>query len=140
VNVAHTDHELRPTVGSSSSLRRRVALVISGVWAAILGALPHVLHHVGPLAGAAIFAGATGSLLFGAIGFVVAIPFLRRVRRRTGSWRVPAAVLVAMAIAFTVSTLVVGPAISGGDDDNEPAKTDTPSRPADDPDGHDAHH
>jgi hypothetical protein len=59
------------------------------VGAAVLGAAPHVLHHVGPLAGAALLAGATGKLLFGALGFLLAVPMLRRLRRRTGSWRVP---------------------------------------------------
>ena len=121
-------------------LRRRLAIALSGVWAAFLGALPHVLHHVGPLAGAAIFAGATGSVLFAAIGFVAAIPFLRRLRRRSGSWRVPLAALAAMAIAFTVSTLVVGPAISDDDDTDTPAQQDRRSAPGDEPEGHETHH
>ena len=120
-------------------LRQRLAIALSGVWAAFLGALPHVLHHVGPLAGAAIFAGVTGSLLFAAVGFVAAIPFLRRLRRRTGSWRVPLAVLAVMVVAFTVSTLVVGPAISG-DDADTPAQDDRRSAPGVEPDSHDAHH
>ena len=120
------------------TIRRRLAIVLSGAWAAFLGAVPHILHHVGPLAGAAIFAGATGSLLFAAIGFVAAIPFLRRLRRRTGGWRVPLAILAAMAIAFTASTLVVGPAISGEDDDDTPAQESGP--PSKEPEGHDAHH
>ena len=47
------------------------------MWGGLIGLLPHVLHHVGPLAGAAILAGAGGTLLFAAIGFVAAIPFLR---------------------------------------------------------------
>lgn len=114
---------------------RRIALALPGLWAAFLGALPHVLHHAGPLAGAAIFAGATGSLLFGALGFVAAIPLLRRLRRRTGNWRVPVAVLAAMAIAFTVSTLIIGPAIRG--DGDESAER---SGPAGETEEHNAHH
>ena len=121
------------------SLPARAAAALSALWAAALGALPHVLHHVGPLAGAALLGGATGSLLFAAVGFLAATPFLRRVHRRTGGWRLPLALLAAMAVAFTVSTLVVGPAISSDDDDDPPAKRDAPARPAE-PDDHDAHH
>ena len=110
-------------------------MALSGLWAVVLGALPHVLHHVGPLAGAALFAGATGSLLFGALGFVAAIPFLRKLRKRTGSWRVPAAVLAGMVIAFTASTLIVGQAVRGdGDESAERSRTPAES------DAHDAHH
>jgi hypothetical protein len=36
---------------------------------------------------------------------------LRRLRRRTGSWRVPGSALAAFAAIYTVSTLFVGPAI-----------------------------
>jgi hypothetical protein len=115
--------------------RRRAAMALSGLWAAVLGALPHVLHHAGPLAGAALFAGATGSLLFGVLGFVAAIPFLQKLRKRTGSWRVPAAVLAGMVIAFTASTLIIGPAIRG--DSDESAER---SGPAGETEAHDAHH
>jgi hypothetical protein len=69
------------------------------------------LHHVGPLAGTALVAGAGGRALFGVAGFVATIPMLRRLRRRTGSWRVPGLALAAFAAIYTVSTLIVGPAI-----------------------------
>lgn len=121
------------TVTRRVLLRARVA--ISALVAAFLGLLPHLLHHVGPLAGAALFAGVGGSLLFGAIGLVAAIPFLLRVRRRCGNWRVPAMLLVSFAAVFSVSTFVVGPAISGADDDAAPAVS-APDAPA----GHEAHH
>lgn len=118
---------------------RRAWVSVSTATAAVLGLLPHILHHVGPLAGAALFAGATGSLLFGAIGFVAAIPFLRRVRRRCGNWRVPAGILAAMVVVFSLSTFVIGPAITGaGEDDGS-----TPAEPApgsDRPSGHESHH
>jgi hypothetical protein len=81
------------------------------LWAAVTGAAPHVLHHVGPLAGTALVAGAGGRALFGVAGFVATIPLLRRLRRRTGSWRVPGLALAAFAAIYTVSTLFVGPAI-----------------------------
>ena len=71
--------------------RTRAAAASGG--AAVLGAAPHELHHVGPLAGAAVLAGVSGKLLFGAVGFLLAVPMLRRVHRRQGSWTVPGGVL-----------------------------------------------
>jgi predicted PurR-regulated permease PerM len=81
-----------------------------------------VLHHVGPLAGAALLAGATGKLLFGALGFLLAVPMLRRLRRRRTSWAVPAAALALMALAFAFSTLVIGPAITSSGNELASAK------------------
>lgn len=94
----------------SGSVAARVRGGLLAVWAAITGAAPHVLHHVGPLAGSALVAGAGGRAAFGAVGFVATIPTLRRLRRRTGSWRTPALALLAFATIFTLSTLVIGPA------------------------------
>lgn len=93
------------------SVVTRVRTAVLGLWAAITGAAPHVLHHVGPLAGTALVAGVGGRVLFGVAGFVATIPMLRRLRRRTGSWRVPGLALAGFAAIFTVSTLFVGPAI-----------------------------
>lgn len=113
---------------------------LSGAFAAALGIAPHVLHHVGPLAGAALLGGVGGSLLFGAIGFALAIPFLRRLRRHCGSWRVPGAVLLTMIAVFSISTFVVGPALSGSDDGGRESDRSTPAttQPADG--GHESHH
>lgn len=83
------------------------------VWGGFVGLLPHVLHHVGPLAGAALLAGTGGTVLFAAIGFVAAIPFLLRLRRRFRSWRAPALALAVFAVMFSLSSFVIGPAISG---------------------------
>ena len=119
---------------------RRVRAAVAGVGAAVVGAAPHVLHHVGPLAGAALLAGVTGRLLFGALGFLVAIPMLRRLRRRTGSWRVPGGALALMAVVFAFSSFVVGPALTGGDEPAAPAKN-PPSAPAGvSPNEHETHH
>ena len=105
-----------------SSLARRLSLVLSAAWGGLIGLLPHVLHHAGPLAGAALFASAGGSILFGAIGLLAAIPFLRRVRRHTGGWRVPGAVLALMVVMFSISTLVIGPKIAGDGDSSSSDK------------------
>jgi hypothetical protein len=113
-------------------LRDRIRLVLSGVVAAALGLLPHVLHHAGPLAGAALFAGVAGSLLFGVVGLALSVPLLLRVRRRRGSWRLSALLLALFAAVFSVSTFVVGPKISGGDEPS-PIERDRPP-------GHEQHH
>ena len=90
-----------------------------GAWGAVTGIAPHVLHHVGPLAGAAFLAGTGGRWLFAVIALVISIPFLVRIYRRFGTWIAPAIALVVMAVMFSLSTFVIGPAISG---------EDTPSR------------
>ena len=114
---------------------RRTRLIAGGVGAAVLGVAPHVLHHVGPLAGAAVLAGAAGTVLFGALGLLAAVPMLLRMRRRTGSWRAPGAALALFTALFVVSTTIVGPAIAGDDRDATP----TPARKAPAP-AHDEHH
>jgi len=120
------------------TLRARAAALISSVVAAVLGVAPHVLHHAGPLAGAALLAGTGGALLFGAIGLVAAIPFLLRVHRRCGNWRTPAALLALFAVVFSISTFVVGPAISGSEDSRDKPTTSQPVGPVQE--GHDGHH
>ena len=98
----------------------RISAAVLAVWAAITGLAPHVLHHVGPLAGAALVAGATGKLLFGAIGLIAAIPFLLRLRRRFATWRAPAIALTIFVAMFSVSTFVIGPLISGSNTNDAP--------------------
>ncbi|HXH23721.1 MAG TPA: hypothetical protein VNI78_00645 [Vicinamibacterales bacterium] len=113
------------------SLVGRVWGAVLALWGGFVGLLPHVLHHVGPLAGAALLAGATGRVLFAGIGFVAAIPFLRRLQRRFGTWRAPAIALAVFAAMFSLSSFVIGPAISG---------EDAPARPGIEQDGHAEHH
>ncbi len=95
---------------------------VPAAWGAFAGVLPHVLHHIGPLAGAALLAGVGGALLFGAIGLVAAIPFLLRLYRRFRTWIAPATALAIFAAMFSVSTLVIGPLLSGeqGDGAQQP--------------------
>ena len=118
-------------VSAANASAGRVRAVVATLGAAALGAAPHVLHHVGPLAGAALLASATGKLLFGLVGFVLAVPMLRRLRRRHGSWAMPGGVLALMALVFTFSTLVIGPAVTGSSPD--PPSVSSPS-------GHGSHH
>lgn len=86
---------------------------ILAAWGAFIGLVPHALHHVGPLAGAALLAGASGLALFAAIGFVAAIPFLLQLHRRFETWRAPAVALAVFAAMFSLSSFVIGPAIAG---------------------------
>ncbi|MBI1758945.1 MAG: hypothetical protein HYR62_06935 [Actinobacteria bacterium] len=88
---------------------------VVGLIGAVVGLAPHVLHHIGLLAGTALIAGAGGTMLFGVLGLVASVPLLRRLRRRFGSWWAPVIGLVVFAVMFSVSTFVVGPAINSGD-------------------------
>ncbi|HEX7747016.1 MAG TPA: hypothetical protein VF462_17360 [Micromonosporaceae bacterium] len=113
--------------------RGRAALVVAGDpargagrrlrgwWSALVGAIgavvglaPHVLHHIGLLAGTAVVAGTGGTVLFGIVGLVASVPFLLRLRRRLGTWWAPAIGLAVFAVMFSVSAFLIGPAINGG--------------------------
>lgn len=92
--------------------RRGVWGALTGAVATVMGLLPHVLHHVGPLVGAALLTGAAGTTIFGLAGLALSVPMLLRLRRRFGSWWAPAIGLVAFTGLFLFSSLVVGPLIS----------------------------
>jgi hypothetical protein len=95
---------------------------LSGVIGTIGGIAPHVLHHLTPLAGAALVTGSTGSVLFGVLGFALTVPMLLRLRRRFRSWLAPGIALTLFIVMFTVSTVWIGPAIRG----EEPASSGAP--------------
>ena len=115
------------------TFRARAWSAVLAAWAAFIGILPHVLHHVGPLAGAALLAGAGGRALFAAIGFVLAVPFLLRLYRRFKTWIAPATALAVMAVMFSISSFVIGPLITGADEEPAPPGVEQPS-------GHEDHH
>ena len=98
--------------------------VATGALGAVSGVLPHVLHHVGPLVGAAVLTGAAGTAAFGVLGARLSVPFLLRLRRRFGSWWAPAIGLGVFTALFLFSTLVVGPLISGSEGGSDEAPTD----------------
>ncbi|MEX0630392.1 MAG: hypothetical protein WEE67_08560 [Chloroflexota bacterium] len=111
---------------------RTLATVASGAVAAVSGIAPHVLHHVGPLAGTALLAGAGGTVLFGVAGFALSIPMLLRLRRRFGTWAAPAVASVIFTGVYLISALVVGPALTAdGPAVVVPASTPSPSDHAD---------
>ena len=106
---------LQRTTTSDSGLRATLWNALTGAVATAAGVAPHVLHHVGILAGAALVTGVTGNLVFGVLGLALSVPLLRRLYRRFGTWRAPAVAVVVFAVMFSVSAFVIGPAISGAD-------------------------
>lgn len=129
--ATRSDAAARPEVRPGSLVSRLTAAGLAA-WGAFVGIAPHVLHHAGPLAGAALVAGATGKVIFLALGLVVSIPSLRRLYRRFGTWKAPAIALALFAATFALSTFVIGPAISGSDNPGKPGI----QQPA----GHASHH
>ncbi|MEX2280100.1 MAG: hypothetical protein WEA76_08430 [Acidimicrobiia bacterium] len=114
-----------PAVKTGGGVR---SLLAAG-WGAVTGIAPHVLHHVGPLAGAALLAGASGQLAFFAVGLVATMPTLRRLHRRFDNWLAPGLALGVFGVAFAISTFVVGPLLT----------TDEPAAPVTAAVDHDAH-
>lgn len=111
-----TQAEVAPT--ATQARVGRLRLIWNGVSAAIgavMGLLPHVLHHVGFLVGTLALTGVAGNLAFGAAGLVLSVPFLLRLRRRFGTWRAPGLALALFVAMFSLSAFVIGPAITGDD-------------------------
>ena len=116
------------------------ATVWSGLTAAVgavMGLVPHVLHHVSFFAGAALVTGVGGNLAFGALGLLFSVPLLRRLYRRFRTWKAPAIALVVFVAMFSLSAFIIGPAISG---DDEPVPVPAPPGQGVSPEGHAEHH
>ena len=101
----------------------------------IMGLLPHVLHHIGLLAGAALVTGVAGNVAFATVGLLLSVPLLRRLYRRFGTWKAPAIALTLFAVMFALSAFVIGPAISNRVPADIPAPVRTPT-----PSDHNSHH
>lgn len=97
----------------------------------VTGVAPHVLHHVGPLAGAALLAGFGGQVLFFALGLALSAPLLLKLYRRFGTLAAPAVAVVAFAAIFTFSSVVVAPRLTDSDE--------SPATPIEQPQDH-GHH
>ncbi|GEL97337.1 hypothetical protein [Cellulomonas terrae] len=104
-----------PAMAARTSGGRTFWTALNGALGAVSGAAPHILHHVGPLVGTALVAGAGGTVVFGALGLALSVPFLIRLRRRFSSWWAPAIALLLFAGMFALSTFVIGPRLSGVD-------------------------
>ena len=48
-------------VGAPRRLGARIWSIVVAGWAVVTGVAPHVLHHIGPIAGAALLAGFVGA-------------------------------------------------------------------------------
>ena len=78
--------------------------------------------RLGALAGAALLAGTGGQILFFFLGLALATPMLIRLRRRFRTWAAPAIALAIFALTYTLSSLYIGPLITGeADGATEPA-------------------
>ena len=108
-------------------LPARIGAALTGLIGGVAGIAPHVLHHVGPIAGAALLTGVGGTAIFGVVGFASMIPFLLRLRRRFGTWTAPSVAVALFAVLFTISTLWIGPAIRGDSAETGVPSTDHPS-------------
>lgn len=104
-----------PSAGVVDRPRRTVWTVLSGGLGGVVGLAPHVLHHIGPLVGTALVAGAGGTALFGVLGLVASVPMLLKLRRRFSNWWAPGIALGVFTAMFLISSFVVGPLISAPD-------------------------
>lgn len=86
----------------------------AGALGAVAGLAPHVLHHIGLLAGTALITGVGGTALFGIVGLAASVPLLLRLRRRFASWWAPLIGLAVFTVMFSISAFIIGPAINGG--------------------------
>lgn len=120
--------------------RSRIAALGDAAGAVVgtaMGVAPHVLHHVGILAGAALVTGATGNAVFFVVGLLFSIPLLRRIHRRFRTWVAPAIAVLVFAAMYSVSAFIIGPAINSASENRPAAPTPTPSVVVDE---HAAHH
>lgn len=128
------------SVTAATPWRARAA----GAWAAtratfgaLLGLAPHVLHHVGFLAGAALLTGVVGNTVLYAAGMLLSIPMLHRLRKRFGTWKAPALGAIAFTSLFALSAFVIGPALNPTPVAPSPAaSSQSPTPPADEHIGH----
>ena len=111
--------------GTDPAVAGRLRHAFTAAWGTVTGVAPHVLHHVGPLAGAAILAGTAGRVLFFVIGLAAAIPLLIRLYRRFKTWVAPAIAVGVFAVTYTLSSFLIGPLIAGESDPAESNQSST---------------
>lgn len=104
---------------------------------AVLGILPHVMHHVGLLAGAALLTGVVGNGILYVVGLLLSIPLLRRLGSRFQTRWAPVIGVAVFTALLSLSAFVVGPAISSS---GEKAPANSPTPAVTTTDRHDGHH
>ena len=106
---------------------------------ALMGLAPHVMHHIGFLAGAALLTGFLGNTLLYVVGLALSIPLLRRLHRRFSTWKAPAIGIAVFTGLFALSAFVIGPLFnpvtSSEQDTPAPASASTS-----DSEEHEGHH
>jgi hypothetical protein len=133
------DHQ-RTVPGSTREGRSTWRAIRDGIGAVVgvvLGIAPHLLHHIGLLAGAAVITGASGNALFYLIGLALSIPMLLRLYRHFQTAWAPAIAVAVFTGLFSLSAFVIAPAISStGDEPQPPAPTNPTQSPTVDEHGH----
>ncbi|WP_286404925.1 hypothetical protein [Pseudarthrobacter defluvii] len=127
-------HALPVTPQTARGFKGRIQTfwhTITGALGLVTGLVPHVLHHIGFLAGSALVAGSGGTALFGSLGLLASIPALVHLHRRFHSWIAPTLGLLVFAGMFSLSAFVIGPAISGTGANVTPGPSPTADHTAD---------
>ncbi len=125
-----------PAIRAKRPVRSAWATIRAGLGAA-LGVLPHLMHHVGLLAGAALLTGALGNGILYGIGLLMSIPLLRRLRSKFRTVWAPVIGVAVFTGLFSLSAFVIGPAL-GTNGQEVPVKAPTPTVTTSD--GHEVHH
>jgi hypothetical protein len=125
-----------PAIRAKRPVRSAWATIRAGLGAA-LGVLPHLMHHVGLLAGAALLTGALGNGILYGIGLLMSIPLLRRLRSKFRTVWAPVIGVAVFTGLFSLSAFVIGPAL-GTSGQEVPVKAPTPTLTTSD--GHEVHH
>ena len=121
------------TAPSPRRVGARLSAAVAGAWALVTGVAPHVLHHVGPLAGAALLAGFGGRAIFFTLGLLLSLPLLRRLYRRSRTFLAPVLAVVVFAGLFAFSSFVIAPRLTGGSEKAPAPGVELPT-------GHASHH
>jgi len=131
-----------PAKPAGDGARSLLGMIWAGARAtvgALMGLAPHVMHHIGFLAGAAILTGFLGNTVLYVAGLLLSIPLLRRIHRRFGTWKAPAIGVVIFSALFAFSTFVLGPLFNpdprSGEEPAAPAPSATPAA-----EEHEGHH
>ncbi|MHA6512757.1 hypothetical protein [Tessaracoccus sp. Z1128] len=107
---------------------------------ALMGLAPHVMHHIGFLAGAALLTGFLGNTLLYVVGLALSIPLLRRLHRRFSTWKAPAIGIAVFTGLFALSAFVIGPLFNPATSSEQDTPTPAASASASGTEDHEGHH